>query len=289
MSESTLPTTQRCQEFQAEWAAFRRAWLDHLSDPYGLLSPIGLHWLDVEPQEFEDFPGAWSADPDRGIVVTARRADGLQLDGVPLDGETEVYDGRAGRALTYRDIAIVPLLFGAQTGQPAQFAIQPRDPYVASRRMELGIPTYPADPKWVVDAHFEPYAERRPVTLRTIVDNRIKDLSVFGRVTFTLNGKDLALEVYAGPSYELHIPFRDATSGVTSFAGARLVFAPRPAGAQGGPFDFELDFNRAINGPCGLSPYTTCALPPPGNTLPVAIEAGEQIPIWMSQPSDWAR
>ena len=38
-----------------------------------------------------------------------------------------------------------------------------------------------------------------------------------------------------------------------------------------------LDFNRATNLPCAYTEFATCPLPPAGNRLPVAVEAGEQI------------
>ena len=39
-----------------------------------------------------------------------------------------------------------------------------------------------------------------------------------------------------------------------------------------------LDFNRATNLPCAYTEFATCPLPPAENRLPVAVEAGEQIP-----------
>ncbi|MCW2523944.1 MAG: hypothetical protein JWO63_2279, partial [Frankiales bacterium] len=39
-----------------------------------------------------------------------------------------------------------------------------------------------------------------------------------------------------------------------------------------------LDFNRASNLPCAYTDLATCPLPPAENRLPVAVEAGEQIP-----------
>jgi hypothetical protein len=39
-----------------------------------------------------------------------------------------------------------------------------------------------------------------------------------------------------------------------------------------------LDFNQATNLPCAYTQFATCPLPPAENRLPVAVEAGEQIP-----------
>lgn len=293
MSDLPAAVTERsAARLHAEWTEFRRAWLEFLASPYGLLSPVGLYWLGEHAESFDEVPGSWWVEDSRRILVRAAAGDGLVFGDEQVDGVVEIFDAARPheiRSARVGEVVISPVLFPAQTGQPAQLGIQPRDPYVASRRLELGVPTYPFDPKWTVKARFEAYGERRPVVLRSVVENKIKDLGVFGLVSFEFEGEQYALEVYAGPAHELHIPFRDRTSGVTTFAGARLVFAPRPESAGGGAFDFELDFNRAVNGPCGFSPYTTCALPPPGNTLPVAVEAGEQLPLWMEQPSAWAR
>ena len=44
-----------------------------------------------------------------------------------------------------------------------------------------------------------------------------------------------------------------------------------------------VDFNRAINMPCAYTDFATCPVPPAANTLPFAVEAGEQTPT-MSLP-----
>jgi uncharacterized protein (DUF1684 family) len=68
--------------------------------------------------------------------------------------------------------------------------------------------------------------------------------------------------------------FTDATSGVTTYPANRslLVDAPDAQGAV------TLDFNRAVNLPCAYTDFATCPLPPAGNRLPIAVEAGEKIP-----------
>ena len=66
--------------------------------------------------------------------------------------------------------------------------------------------------------------------------------------------------------------FTDATSGVTTYAACRGLAIAEPV-ADG---TVTLDFNRAVNPPCAFTPFATCPLAPPGNDLPVAIEAGEK-------------
>ena len=64
------------------------------------------------------------------------------------------------------------------------------------------------------------------------------------------------------------------TSGVTTYAANRYVTVAAP-GPDG---EVVLDFNRAANLPCAYTDLATCPLPPTENRLPVAIEAGQQIP-----------
>jgi hypothetical protein len=72
----------------------------------------------------------------------------------------------------------------------------------------------------------------------------------------------------------LHILFTDLTSGGTTYAANRSLLVS-PPDADG---TVILDFNRATNLPCAYTEFATCPLPPAENRLPVAIEAGEQIP-----------
>jgi uncharacterized protein (DUF1684 family) len=45
----------------------------------------------------------------------------------------------------------------------------------------------------------------------------------------------------------------------------------------------DLDFTRTMNLPCAYTDFATCPVPPDANTLPFAVEAGEQLPT-MSRP-----
>ena len=49
------------------------------------------------------------------------------------------------------------------------------------------------------------------------------------------------------------------------------LYADKPANGEA-----VLDFNKAENPPCAFTPFATCPLPPPGNSLDVEIKAGEK-------------
>jgi len=69
----------------------------------------------------------------------------------------------------------------------------------------------------------------------------------------------------------LFFVFGDRTNGRETYGGGRFLYSDPPRDGR-----VVLDFNRAYNPPCVFTPWATCPLPPPGNRLPVAIEAGEK-------------
>ena len=94
-------------------------------------------------------------------------------------------------------------------------------------------------------------------------------------VEFEVDGQPLSLTAFNGHAAgSLHILFTDATSGVTTYAANRSLQVAAPD-ADG---TVILDFNRATNLPCAYTEFATCPLPPAENRLPIAVDAGEQLP-----------
>lgn len=97
-----------------------------------------------------------------------------------------------------------------------------------------------------------------------------------GTVAFSHNDKVHRLEVF-GPvdprdGDYLWLPFFDATSGKATYGGGRYLDLKVDADGT-----VDLDFNYAYNPLCDYNPDRyDCTLPPAGNTLPFAVEAGEQ-------------
>jgi hypothetical protein len=69
---------------------------------------------------------------------------------------------------------------------------------------------------------------------------------------------------------DISVFFRDATTGTESYPVGRYVDVKKLAGG-----DYLMDFNMAYNPACAFSDHYNCPIPPEGNTLPVAIRAGE--------------
>ena len=93
-------------------------------------------------------------------------------------------------------------------------------------------------------------------------------------IDFELAGVALQLVASGAADGALQVLFTDATSGVTTYPGARSLSIAEPA-TDG---KVTLDFNRAANLPCSFTDYATCPVAPAANRLPVAVEAGEKNP-----------
>ena len=94
-----------------------------------------------------------------------------------------------------------------------------------------------------------------------------------GEVSFELEGTTYSLAAEDGALGSLTITFSDASNSVSTAPWRKLELTkPRPDGTV------VVDFNRAINYPSAFSDFGTCPAPATGNTLPVAVEAGERDP-----------
>jgi uncharacterized protein len=249
-------------DFLAGWQRWRERRDQGLRDPHGWLSLTGLHWLGTDPAAFDTVPGRWRVLDD-AVFVAATPSDGLTYRGTPVDGELQVSE-----RVEYGEVQVEIIQRGGW------WALRVRDPQSPTLAAFTGVPAYDPDPAWVVDGHFERFAEAREVKIASVVDGLTHAERAVGVLRFTIDGQDLALTALDGGDGSLDVLFRDATSGVTTYAASRSlsVKAPDPDGRV------RLDFNRAYNMPCAFTDFATCPLPPPENTLPVAVTAGEQKP-----------
>ena len=161
------------------------------------------------------------------------------------------------------------LMFGDAVVQVAErdggVIVRPRHPDSPNLLAYRGTPCYPADPAWVRPGRFDPYAA--------------PDGDAVGEVAFEYAGTEHRLVAWGEDDGSLWILFRDATSGVTTYAALRqlVVAPPAPDGSV------RIDFNRAYNMPCAYTEFATCPVAPTANTLTFAVEAGEQIPATGTQ------
>jgi uncharacterized protein (DUF1684 family) len=246
-------------DFGVECEVWRAAREERLRDPHGWLAITAIHWLTTSPERFDDAPGAWR-DAGGAAEVTLGAGEVLVTDRGEL--------GEGTHRLGPLDPVGLRVSFGDAVAQVAdrdgRVIVRPRHPDSPNLTAYVGTPCYPADPAWVVQGRYEPYSE--------------PDGDGIGEVVFERAGAEHRLVAWDDEEGGLWILFRDATSGVTTYAALRqlLVAAPGPAG------EVELDFNRAFNMPCAYTDFATCPLPPAANTLPFAVEAGEMVPTTRS-------
>ena len=102
-------------------------------------------------------------------------------------------------------------------------------------------------------------------------DGRERGLGLGGEVAFQLDGAEHTLQVAVEPDGSLWAVFADATSGDSSY---RFRFLrPEAPDADG---KVRVDLNRALLPPCAFADHFICPFPPPGNSLGVAVPAGER-------------
>lgn len=257
--------------FVHEWEAWHRDHERELADPHGFLAITSLRWLDGEPARFEDAPGAWSTG-DEGVVVELGEGEELTVDGEAVRGRYGfgVLGERTSVFARWGDAVIEVAKRGGHD------IVRPRHPDNPLRTGFTRTPAYAPDPRWALSGRFLPFEAPRPVTVGAVVEGLQHVYDAPGQVEFEFDGTTHRLTAFNGrrPG-SLLVLFRDATSGVTTYAANRslAVGAPDEHGAV------LIDFNRAANLPCAYTDLATCPLPPAENHLPVAVEAGEKTPL----------
>ncbi|GAB4582450.1 DUF1684 domain-containing protein [Nocardia sp. IFM 10818] len=266
--------TATVTEFEQQWAEWRSERDRWARQPLGWLSLTGLHWLGEAGEIFDGLPGTWRADGENVHVTVESEprpgGDELWFDGRVLSGTTTLTpgEGQPGLEVTTGQRVIEVIR------RSGQFALRIHDPVAPALAAFTEIPAYQADPRWVVTGRFEGYEVARVVTTGAVVDGLVHHHPATGAVTFRLGEAEHRLIVFGSHTTGLHVLFTDATSGVTTYGGARRLDLPRP-GADGA---VVLDFNRAANLPCAFTDYATCPVAPAENRLPLAVEAGERDP-----------
>jgi len=74
----------------------------------------------------------------------------------------------------------------------------------------------------------------------------------------------------------IFVPIKDTGSDGATYPGGRYVIDTAKGADLGGPKGhLVVDLNFAYNPSCAYDPAWACPLPPPGNVVPVAVNAGE--------------
>jgi uncharacterized protein (DUF1684 family) len=261
-------------DFSKEEESWRETRRTRLTSESGWLTLVGLDWLN-QGENAVKLP----AKPEitahvtlAGNKATLQPDPSLSIDGKPVTAPVELKDD-GDENPTLVKAGTLSFLFikrGDKAGE--RYALRVKDSASEARTNFKGLDYFPADPKYRVEARFEAYNPPKKVTITNVL-GMTSDETTPGALVFTLDGKEYRLEpILEQGESDLFIIFKDATSGKETYGAARYLYA-HPAGAGGKTI---VDFNKAYNPPCAFTPFATCPLPPPGNRLPVRIEAGEK-------------
>jgi len=264
----------------AKWHAGR---IERLKSPTGWLSLAGLYWLKPGENTFgTDSANAVVFPAGKGpAVMGSVFVDGSSMrvkivpgvgvlhNGAPVDtlvlhGDQE--EGVEPTVLSHGSLSWFPIERSGKLG------IRLRDSDSEALRHFSGIERFPADRRWRIEGKLETHDPPRTVEITNVLGDVTQEPSP-GTLVFEIDGKTHRLDPIAeSGDAELFVVFSDATSGKDTYGGGRFLEVDLP--------DEEgrvvIDFNKAYNPPCALSPFATCPLPPPQNHLDVAVRAGEK-------------
>ncbi len=250
--------------FVDDWKAWHARRIERLRAPDGWLALAGLHWLAPGENRVPGLPGAFVVEGGK-VRLAAAASDGYALRGAPVTSVTlasDAADAPDRLAVGSRAVAIID--------RGGKLAVRVWDAERPARKAFAGVDAFPPDPRWRIEARWEPYAAPRRVEVPSVVGIPQVE-SVPGRATFELAGRSLSLEPTLEPDGSLFFVFRDATAASETYGAGRFLSADAPRDGR-----VVLDFNRATNPPCAFTPFATCPLPRRENVLPVRVEAGER-------------
>ncbi|MCA1802145.1 MAG: DUF1684 domain-containing protein [Rhodothermaceae bacterium] len=267
------------EEHKAEIAQWHSERIARLQEPQGWLLLAGMYWMEKPVQTFgtgddidfhfpdgklPGYAGRFEIDAD---TVRMYPADDLEImaDGQPLD-DPIIYTPAHAAELQYGRLTWLVIQRGDLTG------IRLYDTDSDVLKSFRGIDLYTPDIEYRVLAKLVPHEVPTTIPVTNILGQTFDEESA-GKLVFELNGTTHELTAL-GTGDRLFIIIADETSRTETFPGGRYIYVDNP-GAGGSTV---LDFNKAYNPPCAFSPYTTCQLPPEGNTLPLAVLAGEKLP-----------
>lgn len=262
-----------------EVEAWRRQMDEGLRRRDGWLALAGLFWLEPGRTLVGSSPGSdlvlpGSAPARLGVFEMIEGEVSFRPDpslseavvGAPPVGETLRPD-TSGQPHTLRagEITLALIERGGRLGIRVWDNVRPERLGFSGRRW------FPVDPGLRLQADFEPTGPGRTIAVPNVLGDLTEEADL-GRAIFDLGGRPHSLRAVPADSGGLWFLFEDRTNGVSTYRAGRFLVAEPPVGGT-----VVLDFNRAYNPPCAFTPFATCPLPPEGNRLPIAVEAGEQL------------
>jgi uncharacterized protein (DUF1684 family) len=266
--QKAIMTTQ--SDYAAHIADWQNKRVAHLTAEDGWLNVIGRYWLE---------PGSASvgSSEDNDIILSAGPA---HVGTITQDANgVSFLSAEAGATPVQVELGAQPpprfwvgsLLFEV-TSMDGRHALRARDRDAPARINFPGLDYFPVDTGWRKLARKVMLAEPIEMDIDTVSGIPTKVLVTY-RAEFEHEGQTYGLLPTHGTADKPQFVLRDLTSKLETYGASRFLY-----GEDVGADTLVLDFNKAFNPPCAFTEHAVCPLPPPGNVLPIRIEAGEKRP-----------
>jgi len=149
----------------------------------GWLSLVGLHWL--AEGENKPIPGVTLVR--RGDVVALQPGEGMTVDGKPVTAPVQLADDSAEKGPTF--VQMGTKRFNVIKRGP-RYGLRVKDSQAETRTHFAGLDYFEVDPRWRVEAHFEPYNPPKKIPI-TDITGMTSDNPVPGALVFAVDGKEI--------------------------------------------------------------------------------------------------
>jgi hypothetical protein len=242
------------------------------------LSLAGLFWLKPGPNTFGSDPASQIVFPKipahagefdlTGKEVTLKLLPDARATVAGKPVSTAKLDPDTSPQVSYVDMGSLRfhvIVRGERVG------IRVRDKDSEAARNFKGMIFFPLDMSYRVMATWVPADGKKIIEIPNVLGD-VTAQPVPGVVEFKLNGEELKLTALGGDAKNgLFFVFKDLTAKNDTYPGGRFLDTGSIVNGH-----VELDFNRAYNPPCAVTPFATCPLAPKENRLAIAIPAGEK-------------
>jgi uncharacterized protein (DUF1684 family) len=264
-------------DYETKLLRWRDRFEENRRSPYGWLSLTGLDFLE---------PGDNAVGSEENCRVRLPSPNPPRVGVITLDGDRLFFtpepgvDVRAGRAPVAEALSLPcddESFFLESLGtrffamkREGKYCVRIKNPNSPARKNYPGTLWYEPKPEWLLEGRFRPSESVRTIRIPNALGG-IDESPCPGVVEFEAGGRKRALAVMGHEDSGFFLVFGDATNGAETYPPGRFLNTPAPRLRK-----VVLDFNRAHNPPCALTPYATCPYPPEENKLDLEIPAGER-------------
>ncbi|WP_265522382.1 DUF1684 domain-containing protein [Oerskovia flava] len=285
---TSIVTTSPAQSAVAEHAQWRARREAGLREPHGWRSLVDYLWLPSTPSPLPGLPGEWWTDRS-ALDRPSARLRGSASEPFTVAGSDDVLVGvhtvvveEGGSTVVghflpegREDAGTVPSRVAVElVRRTGRYALRLRDPHAAARHDAAGVPTFPYDPSWVLDAPVRWFEEPRTIVVGAARPGLVHEVQAVGEVQVERDGIVATVVLTGSARGPVGLLFTDEAGEVAPW---RVVWVEEPA-VPGTVGTLRLDLNRAVNLPFAFSDFGTCPAPVPGNHVPFAVTAGEKAP-----------